>query len=98
MTTQVERKYAMTHIDKGDYLLPSNDGQTIWRIRKYDEEFIGPDSETVEVKEQWGIWRWQGSTLTAFSAAEIEDWSRWEFYEGFHPRRKDAVNSALGLK
>jgi hypothetical protein len=94
----IERKYTMTRIDSGDYLLPSNDGKTIWRIRRYDEEFIGRDSITIETRNYWGIWRWLGLTLTAFSGAEVDDWSQWDFCEGLHTRRKDAVNSALNLK
>jgi len=44
MTTA--RKYVMTRIDKGDYLLPSNDGETLWRIRQYMD---GPS---------WGLLDW----------------------------------------
>lgn len=32
-----ERKYAMTRIATGDYLLPSNDARTIWRIERYTD-------------------------------------------------------------
>lgn len=53
-----QRKYALTRIGPGDYLLPSNDGQTIWRIAKYED---GP-SHGVEGMDRdrdfWGVWKW----------------------------------------
>ena len=35
--TTVARKYALTKIDPGDYLLPSNDATVLYRIRKYTD-------------------------------------------------------------
>jgi|SRR5579872_4380612 len=34
----MERKYVLTRVRKGDYLLPSNDLKTLWRIYSYEEE------------------------------------------------------------
>lgn len=31
------RKYAMTRLAAGDYLLPSNDGRTLWRLERYED-------------------------------------------------------------
>ena len=33
-----ERKYAMTRLGKGDYLLPSNDARWLLRIATYEED------------------------------------------------------------
>jgi hypothetical protein len=33
-----ERKWPLVKIREGDYLLPSNDRQTLWRIRSYEED------------------------------------------------------------
>lgn len=33
-----ERKYQMTRLRRGDYLLPSNDRRTLWRIYAYEED------------------------------------------------------------
>lgn len=94
----VERKYAMTKIEKGDWLLPSNDGKTVWRIRICTELAPSPDGHGDREVDHWEIWRWLGSTLTAFAGGDVEDWSQWDFYEGYHKTRKDAVDSALRLK
>lgn len=91
-----DRKYAMTKIGKGDYLLPSNDGKTIWRIRRYTDGPSGGLDWDAD-RDLWGIWRWLGSSLTAFNGACVDDWSQWDFMEGFHDTRKEAVDAALKL-
>jgi hypothetical protein len=32
------RQHRMIRLEKGDYLLPSNDAQILWRIAQYDED------------------------------------------------------------
>ena len=34
----MERKYVITKLREGDYLLPSNDAQTIWRLASHEED------------------------------------------------------------
>lgn len=61
MSEKIERKYRMTRLAAGDYLLPANDGQTLWRIAKYLD---GPSQGLVDWprdREIWGAWRLQGS-------------------------------------
>lgn len=90
----IERKYALTKIAAGDYLLPSNDGRTLWRIRLYTE---GPSSGIEDWdhdRDVWGIWRWTDK-IKPGSFVDVEDWSRWEFYEGMYEKRSEAIDGAL---
>jgi hypothetical protein len=85
-----ERKYALTRIKAGDYLLLSNDGKKLWRIRKIIE---GPSSglDWPADREVWGLWEWTGD----LDKIDIEDWNLWNFYEGMHETRRAAIDSAL---
>lgn len=80
----------MTRLSRGDYLLPSNDAQTLWRIATYEE---------IEGEMYWGLWRWDGGFPTGeqIAAALEEGWwtDRWEFWEGEHRSRGSAAEAAL---
>jgi hypothetical protein len=91
--SQRSRKYALTKIAVGDYLLPSNSGKTIWRIRRYED---GPShglEDWPRDRKVWGIWRWDKPT--GVGSLDTGDWSRWEFYEGLLDTRADAIEAAL---
>lgn len=90
----VERKYALTKIAAGDYLLPSNDGKTIWRIHRYVD---GPSSGIMDWprdRDVWGFWRWEGR---AEGAVDLDDWDRWEMVGGLCDSRADAIQEALRI-
>jgi hypothetical protein len=89
-----DRKYALSRIAAGDYLLPSNDGQTIWRIARYQD---GPSSglDLPRDRTYWGVWRWTGRVALAHYV-DIEDWDQWDFHDGFHQTRAEAMRVALG--
>lgn len=38
MTATEQRRWQMTRVQAGDYLLPSNDGKRLWRISAYEED------------------------------------------------------------
>lgn len=84
------RRYLMIRLDKGDYLLPSNDAQILWRIAKYVED---------DGSEWWGLWRWDGGMPTVDQIAAALDegmWTdRWEFWEGGYRTRSDAVEAVV---
>ena len=89
-----ERKYALHRIATGDYLLPSNDAKTVWRIAKYTE---GPSSGVegwTRDREVWGCWKWH-RPMEIGNAVDTGDWSGWEFWEGMCETRQEAVDAAL---
>lgn len=89
MTATPNRKYAMTRLGSGDYLLPSNDGETLWRLCLYEDDD----------RKVWGLWRWEGAFPTPDSlmaSLETEDWTLWQFWSGPFATRNDVIVEALG--
>lgn len=91
-----ERRYVITKLDAGDYLLPSNDGNVLWRIRQYED---GPSyglEDWPTDKVLWGLWkctlpkaRWERGNV------DPDDGDHWDFWEGTYTTRKAAIDGAL---
>jgi hypothetical protein len=89
-----ERKYALTKMAAGDYLLPANDGKTIWRIAKYtDGPSLGLDIPSD--REFWALWSWTGEFGP--DAQIGSGWEDWEMQSGLLDSRADAIAEALRL-
>jgi hypothetical protein len=93
-----ERKYVFTKLAFGDYLLPSNDGHALWRLRRY---WDGPSQGLDWPRDRafWGLWRWLGDphdhvAITA-SIENSDDGDRWEIVESLLPSRRAAIEAAL---
>jgi hypothetical protein len=96
MPETIARKYVLTKIAKGDYLLPSNDGGTLWRIRSYED---GPSYGLEDWPRDltlWGIWKWD-TPVTGASLASVDPdaWDRWECYDTSYESRAQAIRSVL---
>ena len=86
-----DRKYVLTKIARGDYLLPSNSGKTIWRLCTYEdgiEQGLDHDLGTV-----WGVWKWVGGG----DVVDPLDWGRWEMWESSLRTRVEAIEAALRM-
>lgn len=94
MTTTVERKYALTKIAAGDYLLPSNDARTLWRFRQYED---GP-SHGLEVdwadRKFWRVERWH-EEIAPFDRVDIESFDRWICAADMFESRREAIEWAM---
>ena len=92
------RKYALSKVKPGDYVFPSNDGQTVLRVAKYED---GPSHGLVDFdndREFWGVWRWaEPFTGAKGGYIDVEDWNRWEFCEGMLTTRAEAIDAALRI-
>jgi hypothetical protein len=92
---EVERKYALRRIKAGDYLLIGNDDVTLWRISKYVD---GPSTgleDWPRDREVWGLRKWETPiVLGEKTGIEVENWDRWEFWEGPFDRRQEAIDAA----
>lgn len=91
MAVKIERKYVLTKIAAGDYLLPSNDGDVLWRFVKNDGEFEG-----------WSIYRWDPEHNEKplyeldTTHADPDDWNQWQNY-GLAQSRQEAIEHALSM-
>jgi hypothetical protein len=92
-TTAVVWKYALTKVGAGDYLLPSNDAQNIWRIHRYTD---GPSNglDLPRDRELWGVWRWTGRVGPG-TYVDTGSWDRWELRSDTYDTRRDAITAAL---
>lgn len=89
----MERKYALTRLAAGDYLLPSNDARTIWRIRRYVD---GP-SQGLDVprdRDFWGVWRFNGP-VDENTQVDPDDTDSWDMWSSALDTRADAIDEAL---
>lgn len=87
----LERRHQMTRIEAGEYLLPSNDGQTLWRITKFED---------IDNRKYWSAWRWRGPLTEAQRVMNTDpdsflEWHRWEEWSSFCYTRKAAIEDAL---
>jgi hypothetical protein len=95
----VTRKYTLTKIRAGDWLLLSNDGEVFWRIQQYEDGpsfgIIGWDRD----KTLWAIWRWSRSIDELSEALALdavdEEPDLWHYQDGHFETRKAAIDAAL---
>lgn len=94
-----DRKYQMTRLAKGDYLLPSNDAQTLWRIYTYEEEGSLVESlpDGTERAVRGVFWACARRPMPKpGELVDLEGWDgEWEFWAGPLPTRADAISEAL---
>jgi hypothetical protein len=101
----VERKYVLTKLARGDYLLPSNDAKTLWRIVRYDD-LATTDRRGVAAVHLWRLWRCTeplggASTIQHWAYPvflDPDDWSFWEIVESNLQTRAEAIQAALAMK
>lgn len=94
-----ERKYALIKIEAGDYLLPGNDGRTLWRVRRGVEEHIAEDSLGIVTRDVWELWRCS-FRLDDDSVADLiqpDEDSQWEHIEAVGDRAQ-GIKRALELE
>lgn len=91
-----QRKYALTKIQSGDYILPGNDGQTLYRLTTYED---GPSHGLVDWPRDrtfWGVWRYT-RRVSEGGSLDVDNWDDWEMVGTYCETRKDAIDEALRL-
>jgi len=88
----------MVRITSGDYLLPSNDGATLWRLSRYRE-----DGSLIERRGTfWMLSRWQRrlntDDWTVLDQIDPDDWNQWETWETLLRSRNAAIAAALSAR
>lgn len=101
MAMKTERKYKMTRVRAGSYLLPSNDGETLWHIYRFEDgRSYGLQDEPDRM--WWGCARFRG-TFEEASASVIRDLMdmdyisdrRWTETGSYFRSRAGAIEYAL---
>jgi hypothetical protein len=103
MTQTIERRYTLTRVRAGSYLLPSNDGQTLWHIFSFEDgRSHGIDEPD---RTYWACARFRGTFDQAQMAAwrDIRDYGylqsdRWFETDSYLRTRREAIDSALTEK
>jgi hypothetical protein len=88
-----QRKYALTRFSAGDYVFPSNDRQTVWRIMVYED---GPSHGLEGMSRDrrfWGVWKWSGDP----QFIDLSAIDRWEMMDGSYETRREAIHAALKM-
>lgn len=91
-----ERKYRLVKVAPGDYILPSNDGNTLWRIRQYED---GPSHGLEDWPRDvifWGVWKCTLPKALWERLLDPDDWDQWSAWDtGMYNTRQQAIESAL---
>lgn len=100
--SMIERKYALVKIKSGDWLLPGNDGKTLWRLATYVD---GPVNglDIPRDREFWSVSKWDESydwerIVNDPMRGDPLDWDYWEGYAGLIETRADAIQRALEME
>lgn len=85
------RKYQMTRLGAGDYILPSNDGTVLFRIVRIDEV---DNDRPVKV---WSVYVYDTPVeeIPEELPEDFIEWNRWNEISHWHPTRKAAIDDAL---
>jgi hypothetical protein len=96
-----ERTHKLRKIESGDYLLPDDYTQTLWRIHRYRGLSTGGRRGLVKV-QRWGIWRYKepldgdGAIKRWEHPALVkEGWSSWKRGKDGCSTRTEAIRAAL---
>lgn len=91
----VERRYALTKIEAGDYMLVGNDGQTLWRVRSYmDGPSLGLDDWPRD-RVVWQVHRWPRPFDEIGEGEDLAGYEHWEYEAGVLATRAEAIDYAL---
>jgi len=90
-----ERKYQITRLNRGDYLLPSNDGRTLWRIYSYEEDGSAETYQGRVIKGTFWANARRPMPREGVAVGDLLDWSDWEFWAGPFDSRSEAIEEAL---
>lgn len=98
----MERKYVMTKIGAGDYLLPSNDEGTLWRLRTYEDGRVNGLERGPWCAEYWELRRWTGGgpldgNVRMVASLVDDDFEPWEWVAGSFRKRSEAIEEAMRL-
>lgn len=94
-----ERKYVLTKLASGDYLLPGNDDVTLWRLHTYEDGPSHGIEEWPRDRTLWALRKWDRpinpDNHADLDAINPDDWDRWLPVEDGFLTRSEAIERAL---
>jgi hypothetical protein len=86
----MQRTYAVTRVEAGDYLVPSNSGAWVFRVKSYK----------LDGKTQWTIHRYclPVEKMSDDIPRDFLDWDQWEYEEGGFATKRAAIDAAVVLR
>jgi hypothetical protein len=96
VTKPIERKYALAKIEAGDWLLPGNDGKTLWRlVKSEDGPSYGLDPDTFpDDFTVWLAYKWEGRGRPETEDDLLLDGVQWSCHIQ-ESSREEAIQAAL---
>jgi len=97
------RKYVLTKIAPGDYLLPSNDGRQLWRITRADAGTFTLEPEEAFGSPPWQVWRYAhavsgpGASTAEEITEDLEGWDNWSLEASWCRSRAEAIAEAMRM-
>ncbi len=93
------RTYALVKVAAGDWLLPSNDARTLWRLQRYEDgPSHGLDPEVFPTDfEAWQLWRYKRPLAAALWREDVEDWDQWTLVATNLETRGEAIDEAMRI-
>lgn len=92
---ETQRKYQMTRLGSGDWLLPSNDLAWLWRFRRYTDGPCLGLMDWPSDREVWAVWRTtmpSPELLDGFGLDELP----WTDVAGPVFTRRECIDLAMG--
>lgn len=88
------RKYALTKLEAGDYVCPSNDGEMLWRFCRYQDGRVCGLDVDYELRTFWSTMRApMAAAQRSLDRDEDIQWNGWEYMLA---SRADALRSVFG--
>lgn len=90
-----ERRYALTRVEAGDYLCPSNDGAYLWRFSRYEEDGSAEYGDGSPLVGEF--WMAQRTPMPKSGHIHLDDLGGYDWSErqSLLPRRADAIEAML---
>lgn len=88
-------KYASTKLRAGDYVIPSDDAHTLYRVSTYEDGRVHGLDRGPEVVTLWLVRSCRFPSRSALSVQEIRDLD-WREVSSGHRTKKEAMASVFG--
>lgn len=92
----VHRSYALTKVAPGDYVFPSNDGKTLWRVTSYPVEYVDANGHVcTRLGTFWLAAHYMGPGEIRSLPDDFLEWEHWQTSVSGLRTRAQAIEEVL---